>query len=382
MTVAIVGVGETDYSFKDPRPAGALVLDAVRRALDDAGLQPSDVDGFVTETYSTVRNCPVDEISHRLGVRDRAFSAQMSLAGAGIVGAPQIARLAIEAGLATTIVCYYGASYSHGTGGPYAFHAEDHAKVAFEMPFGFYGQPVYFANLATRYRHEFGLSPEELGSVAVSTRQHAVNTPNALLRTPMTIDDYLQQPVISDPLRRPDCCLINDGAIAYVITDLSRARDLAKPPVVVQGVGMGSKNVTQAQYFTQASNLLTSACSISAPRAYSDAGVGPQDIDFAEIYDCFSISMIIQMEDAGLAPRGEGFKMAAAGELGPGGSIPVNTHGGLLSQSYLVGGNHVVEAVRQLRGEREAGQVAGAEVGLVAGLGSMDHATLILAKDR
>lgn len=166
------------------------------------------------------------------------------------------------------------------------------------------------------------------------------------------------------------------------MTTLDRARDLAKPPVVVAGVGFGAKNVTQAQYFTQSKDLLTSAASISAPRAYGDAGLGSSDVDFAEIYDCFTISMLIQMEDAGRAPKGEGAKFAATGAIGPGGSMPINTHGGLLSQSYLVGGNHVVEAVRQLRHERGVAQVPDAEVGLVAGLGSMDHSTLILTKDR
>jgi acetyl-CoA acetyltransferase len=382
MTIAIAGVGETDYSFRDPRPVAAMVLDAIHRALADAGLRPEDVDGFVSETYSTVTSAPVDEVSQRLGVRDRAFSAQMSLAGSGIVGAPQLARLAIEAGLATTIVAYYGINLSATTGGPYAFHAHDAAKVAFEMPFGYYGQPVYFAALAERYRHEYGLEPEELGAVAVSTRRHAMQTPNALRRDELTIDEYLDDRMIADPLRRLDCCLVNDGAIAYVMTSLDRARDLAKPPVVVSGVGFGAKNVTQGQYFTQSKDLLTSAASISAPRAYRDAGVTKDDIDFAEIYDCFTISMLIQLEDAGLAPRGAGAKFAATGALGPGGEMPVNTHGGLLSQSYLVGGNHVVEAVRQLRHERGVAQVPGAQVGLVAGLGSMDHSTLILTKDR
>ena len=382
MSIAIVGVGETDYTFCDQRPVAAMVLDAVHRALADAGLRPGDVDGFVSETYSTVRSAPVDEISQRLGVKDRTFSAQMSLAGSGIVGAPQLARLAIEAGLATTVVAYYGINLSAGTGGPYAFHAHDASKVAFEMPFGYYGQPVYFAAIAERYRHEYGLEPEELGAIATSTRQHAMRTPNALKREPLSLDDYLADRMVADPLRRLDCCLVNDGAIAYVMTSLDRARDLAQPPVVVSGVGFGAKNVTQAQYFTQSEDLLTSAATISAPRAYADAGLGPSDLDFAEIYDCFTISMLIQLEDAGLAPKGQGAAFAATGAIAPGGSMPVNTHGGLLSQSYLVGGNHVVEAVRQLRHERGEGQVPDAEVGLVAGLGSMDHSTLILTKDR
>ena len=382
MTIAIVGIGETDYQFRDPRPAATLAVEAVRRALDDAGLRPSDVDGFVSETYSTVERTPVDEIAQRVGVTKRAFSVQHSIAGAGIVGAPAMARLAIESGLASVVVCFYGTSLSTKPGGPYGFHAADPAKASFEMPFGYYGQPVYFANVAARYKATYGLEPDELGAIAISTRAHAARTPNALKREPITMADYCAAPMIAEPLRKLDCCLINDGAIAYVMTSLERARDLDKPPVVVAGVGIGSKNVTQAQYFTQSADLLTTPATISAPLAFADAGLSPADVDVAEIYDCFTISMLLQLEDIGFAPKGEGGAFAASGAIAPGGSLPVNTHGGLLSQSYLMAGNHVVEAVRQLRGDRGEAQVPDAEVALVAGLGVPDHATLLLTGDR
>lgn len=382
MSIAIVGVGETDYAFKDPRPEAEMALEAIRRALDDAGLRPEDVDGFVSESYSTVRYAPVDEISQRLGVKDRTFSAQMSIAGAGNVGAPQLARLAIESGRASVVVCYYGINLSGRPGSTYAFHAGDHSKMAFEMPFGYYGQPVYFAAIAQRYMHEYGLQQEELGAIAVAARQHAMQTPNALRREPLTMRDYLNQPLLADPLRKLDCCLINDGGAAYVMTSTERARYLRHPPAVVAGAGFGSKPVTQSQYFTQAENLLTSAATISGARAFREAGLGPRDVDVAEIYDCFTISMLIQMEDLGLAPKGQGGAFAASGAIAPGGSLPVNTHGGLLSQSYTVGSNHVIEAVRQIRGDRGAAQVPDAEVALVAGLGAQDHSTLILTKDR
>jgi len=382
VTIAIVGVGETDYAFADPRSEPEMVLDAIHRALDDAGLDAADIDGFVSESYSTIRYAPVDEIAQRLRLKDRAFSAQLSLAGAGTVGAPQMAQLAIEAGLASVVVSYYGINLSGRPGSTYAFHASDLAKAAFEMPFGFYGQPVYFAAMAQRYAHKFGLTPEQLGSVAVAARAHAATTPNALKRKPLSLDDYLAQPLLADPLRPLDCCLVNDGAAAFVMTSVERARDLRKPAVVVAGTGFGAKNVNQAQYFSQSSDLLSTAGTISGPRAFKSAGLSPADVDIAEIYDCFTISMLIQLEDVGLALKGEGAAFAASGAIGPGGSLPVNTHGGLLSQSYLVGQNHVIEAVRQLRGERGAGQVPDAEVALVTGLGAQDHATLLLTRDR
>lgn len=383
MAVAIVGVGETDYAWKDPRPVPALALDACRRAIADAGLTPADVDGFVTEAHSMVTRAPVDEIATRLGVKDRRYTAAIGLAGSGTVGAALLARQAIESGLADVVVVYYAINLSlRGAGGAYGYHAGDPAKVAFEMPMGYYGQPVYFAQAAQRYCHEFGATPEQFGAVAVAARQHAMRTPNALRREPLTIEQYTAQPWLTEPLRKLDCCLVNDGGAAYVFTSLERARDLPRKPVVVAGVGMGFKPVTQAQYFSQSANLLTTAAVDSGRRAFADAGLTPADVDVAEIYDCFTISMLLQLEDLGFAAKGEGAAFAASGAIGPGGSLPVNTHGGLLSQSYTVGANHVVEAVRQLRGDRGEAQVDGAEVALVAGLGAPEHATMLLTVDR
>jgi acetyl-CoA acetyltransferase len=381
MTIAIVGVGETDYAWKDPRTPAAMAVDAVHRALADAGLTGADVDGIVTESY-TLR-APADLVAAHIGMRERPFSAHLGIAGSGTVGAPGLARMAIESGEASVVVSYYAINLSdRGAGGAYALHAEDRAKAAFEMPFGYYGQAVYFAAAAARYRHLYGLEPEQLGAVAVSARAHAQRTPIALRQEPLTIDDYRANAMVADPLRKLDCCLVNDGGVAFVMTSLERARDLPHPPAVVAGVGFASKPVPQSGYFSQGRDLLTTAAVESGARAYRAAGLTPADVDLAEIYDCFTISMLLQLEDLGLAEKGAGAAFAASGAIDPGGELPVNTHGGLLSQSYLVGGNHVVEAVRQLRGDRGEAQVDGAEVALVAGLGAPEHATLLLTTDR
>ena len=383
MTIAIVGVGETDPQWRDPRPVPALAVEASRLALADAGLSPADVDGFVIEAFSVAERAPADEVAHLLGVQNRAFSAQLGIAGSGTVAAPMLAELAIEAGLADVVVSYYAINLSiRGPGGAYAVHAADAAKAAFEMPFGYYGQPVYFAAQAARYAHEYGLTSDQLGSVAVAARQFAELTPNALRREPLTLDQYLEDAVVADPLRKLDCCLVNDGGVAFVMTSLDRARHLRRPPVVVAGAAFASKPVTQAQYFSQSANLLTTAGTISGPLAFKRAGLSPGDVDVAEIYDCSTISMLLQLEDVGFAAKGEGAAFAASGAIAAGGSLPVNTHGGLLSQSYTVGANHIVEAVRQLRGERADAQVPGAEVALVAGLGAPEHSTLLLTVDR
>jgi acetyl-CoA acetyltransferase len=255
-------------------------------------------------------------------------------------------------------------------------------KAAFELPFGFYGQAVYFAAMARRYAHEHGLEADQLAAVAGAAREHAARTPGALRPQSLSLTAYLESPMVAEPLRKADCCLANDAAVAYVMTSVERARDLAKPPVIVGGVGLSSKPLTQAQYFTQSPDYLTTAATQSGPQAMAEAGIVPSDVDVAELYDCFTITTIVQLEDQGFAPRGGGATFARDNGIGPGGQLPVNTHGGLLAHSYTIAGNHVVEAVRQLRHERGDGQVPEAEIALVTGLGIPDHASLVLTVDR
>lgn len=382
MAVAVVGVGEVPATLRDGRTASALAVDACRRALTDAGLEPRDVDGFVTEGHSMPRRAPIDVVGTALGAGERAFAAHTSLAGAGVVGALQLARQAIDSRLASVVVSYYGISLSARSGGVYSHHAEEPLKAAFEMPFGFYGQPVYFAALAQRYAHEHGLLPVQLGAVAMAARAFAQRTPGALKTETLSLDDYLADKLVASPLRRLDCCLVNDGAAAFVVTSIERARLLRRPPVVVAGAGFSAKPFTEADFFSQNEPFLVTGAAQSGARAFADARLQPPDVDIAQVYDCFTISTILQLEDLGFFARGEAAAAAADGAIGPGGSLPVNTHGGLLSNSFIVGAGHIVEAVRQLRGERGDGQIAGAEVALVAGLGAQDHATVILSKDR
>ena len=197
-----------------------------------------------------------------------------------------------------------------------------------------------------------------------------------------TVGDYLNSPMISTPLRTLDCCLISDGGAAFVVTSLDRARSLPRPPVVVAGIGVASLDVTLTSIFTQKPDVLSSGRRSRARGHSRTPGSLLSDVDVAEIYDCFSISMVIQMEDLGFCARGEGFAFAADGRLGPGGAVPVNTNGGHLSYAYMPGITHIIEATRQIRGERGAAQVADAEVALVAALGGNDHATALLTKDR
>jgi acetyl-CoA acetyltransferase len=380
--VAIVGVGETAPLRCDPRPIEAMVAEAVGAALADAGLRAADIDGFVTESGFMPANLPAEALASALGTPMPAspFIAYGLPFGAGLVAAPQIAAFALSAGLATHVVCWYASQLSRSAHGPREHYAGDPLKADLEMPSGWFGQPVYFAALAERYAYEFGLTDDQLAAVAIEAREHAGRTPGAMKAAPLDLAGYRASPMVAEPLRGPDCCLINDAAVAYVMTTADRAKDLAQPLVTVAGVGTGTSEIIGDTWFTQNRSYLTTPAAVSGPMAFRRAGLTPADIDFAELYDCFSINTILQYEDLGFVPKGQGAAFALAKGRGLDGPLPTNTHGGLLANSYTLGGGHVVEAVRQLRLSRGDGQVPDASVGLVTALGVPHHASLILRR--
>jgi acetyl-CoA acetyltransferase len=352
----------------------------VLAAIEDAGLSPKDVDGIVTDSVVMPTAVPHEWIAAELGV-DRLFDATISGAGAGTVGAPLLARMALREGLARTVVCYFGVDWGTRPGGPYAFHDMYPAKMAFEKPYGFNAQPSYFGLFANRYRHEYGLRPEHLGAVAVSQRENSIKTGRGQNMKPMTMADYLDAPMVSDPLRYPDCCLISDGAAAFLMTGGERARDCAKRPVYVRGVAFASEGLNGDDMFTQRPDLLTLPSVAAARRQVErDSGLSLEDVDFAELYDCFTVSCLMQLEDLGFCKKGEGGDFALAGHTRLDGELPVNTHGGLLSYSYRLAVEHVTEAVRQLRGEAGAVQLEDPELGIVTGLTVPDFALLLLGR--
>jgi len=376
-SVAIVGIGETEFVRRSDRSVGELAVEAVRAAIADAGLAPAQVDGIV----SVYGEPAPDDITSSIGMLRRFTGTAGYVPGAAALSAAVTAKLAIDAGLADYVVVYMGYGSSR-PGGPYTFHAKDPIKASYEMPFGFYGQPVYFAAWQQRYCHDYNVKPDELAGVSMAARKWARLTPGAQETRPLTLEDYLQSPMISTPLRKADCCLLTDGAAAYILTSAERARDLPNPPVLLSGYGLASMDTTMHNIFTQKADFLELGSRLSGPRAYACAGITVADIDVAMVYDCFSTSLVLQMEDLGLCPRGEGFAFANEGHTSPGGSLPVNTHGGHLSYAYLPGVVHIAEAVKQIRGVRGDAQVPDAEVALVSALGGNDHASLVLTKDR
>jgi acetyl-CoA acetyltransferase len=378
--IAIVGVGQTRPVRRADRDIRALVVEAVQLALDDAGIAPEEVDGVISDGVIMPASVPRDYLAAQFGIA-RRFDGGMSYGGAGSACAPMLARMAIEAGHADVVVYYFGVDWGSRESGPYGFHDIYPAKMAFEKPVGFNGQPSYFALWARRYMHEYGLTEVDLAAIATTQRESAIRNGTAQLRKPLDVAGYHASRMISDPLRAADCCLITDGAAAFVMTRMDRARDCRKRPVKVLGCGFASVPMTGDDAFTQNPDQLTMPGAREASRrALGEAGIGHDAVDFAEIYDCFTISCLMQIEDLGFCKKGEAGAFVREKGIGIDGKLPVNTHGGLLAHSYLLGAEHVVEAVRQLRGEAGAAQVRNAEVGLVSGLSVPDYGVLVLGR--
>ena len=374
--VAIVGVGETDYVLRANRPRLEMMLEATERALADAGLDAAVLDGLVVPG---LEYAALHEFAAEAGVT-RSFFAAQSLDGAtAVVSSPLLAAMAIDAGLATTVLCCQGVDWGterrDDVGRP---HAAMRMKAAFEIPSGWYPQVVHFAGMARRHMELYGTTFEQLGTVAVTAREHARLADSAALTKRLTLESYLAAPFLADPLRKHDCCVVSDGAAAFVMTSAERARDLARRPVAVLGVGQGV--IPDGEFSTLRRDYLGTPATIAAPRAFAMAGLGPGDVDFVELYDNFTSMVLQQLEDLGFCARGEGGPFVENGRIALGGALPVNTAGGMLAQAFCFSANFVVEAVRQLRGEAGARQVRDAEIGLVAGYTGAQYAVAILGR--
>lgn len=381
--VAIVGVGESDIG-RVPHITGlGLNAQAAKRALDDAGLKVSDIDGVLTaysftEPYFMLGSV----ICEYLGVKPR-FNASIISGGASPAVMLKHAAEAIVAGQAEVILVCAGENRATG-------QSRDAAVAAlmavghpyYEQPYGA-SIPGFYAMIAQRYMYQYGTTREQMAHVAVNTRDHALLHPNAHMKKPITLQDVLSAKPIADPLGMLDCCLISDAGGAFIVTSAERAKDLKCKPIYLQGIGEYHTH----EHLMCAPSLTEFGALESGRVAYDMAGLGPQDVDVAELYDCFSIVPIIEFEELGFCARGEGGAFFEAGHARIGGTLPVNTHGGMLSHAHAgaAGGLFgIVEAVRQLRGGLGERQVQGAEVALVHNEGGIlsSHCTVILANER
>ena len=381
--VAICGVGESDHSKASGRSVREISAQAIERALDDAGLEPGDVDGIMFSA-GVGEQFGAEAYREHFGTSHEMWVSQRGGGMAWAATAPARAARALRSGKATHIVNVFGvawASQRGGEGGSHArFHKEEIFKASFEVPFGWFPQPVYFATIARRHMHEFGTKPEDLGAIAVACRRHANLHPGAVMRDKtLSLEQYLARPPLVDPLRMEDCCLISDGGAAYIMTTPERARDLRKAPVHVVGVGEATSNT--GLYWSQQPAFTSTPQIYAAPPAFEMAGISPRDVDVLALYDPFTIVALMQMEDMGFCPKGEGGSFVEGDRLHfDGGGLAYNTHGGLLSHAYVLGISHVVELVRQLRGEAAA-QVKNATVGVYGGYTGERASTLVLRRD-
>lgn len=362
---AIVGVAESDLGEVGP---GITALDlaeqAAGRALDDAGLTIADVDGLFS--HSAFYPMPTVVLGERLGVRPR-YSDSTATGGSSFLSHVRHATAAIEAGLCEVALVAYGSNQRSASGGLIS-SGQNHIP-SFEVPFGPRLPVSAYALAAARHMHEFGTTREQLAEVAVSARRWAQLNPAAFEQGDLTIDDVLGSRMVSSPLTVRDCCLVTDGGGALVITSAERARDLPQPPAYY----LGGAEAQWHMNISQMPDLTQTAASESGARAFDLAGLRPSDVDVVQLYDAFTINVLLFLEDLGFCGKGEAGDFVSNGGIAPGGHLPVNTNGGGLSYCHpgMYGIFTLIEATRQLRGQAGARQVPDAHVALAHGNGGM-----------
>jgi len=380
---AISGIGATDFSRSSGRSDLTLAIEASLAAIDDAGLQRADIDGIIRCDMDNVRG---NDLIHALGLRDVTYLGENGPGGAAPAAMVGQAVAAILSGQATNVLVFR--SLNGRSGVRYGQSPVEGARVGGsgtydEMfaPWGLMTPGQIFAMMARRHMVEFGTTAEQLGRIPLACRARANANPAAQMHDrPLTMDEYLDARMISEPLRLFDFCLETDGACAVIVTSTERAQDAPRPSAVIRAVAQGGLADPQPgiQFpVLMRESITTTPASVVSEVLYRRAGLGPADIDVAQLYDCFSITVLLQLEDWGFCKKGEGGPFAESGAIDLGGSIPINTGGGHLSEGYIHGMNHIVEGVRQVRGT-SSNQVPCAETCLVTSTALPPGSALIL----
>jgi acetyl-CoA acetyltransferase len=382
---AIVGIGETEYVRGTEKTERQLILEASLAACRDAGVEPESVDGVVMAFKDVPTN---EDFVAALGIRDLRYHAHVHIGGASPVAGIVHAAAAIAAGLAEKVIVATGCNFYSGlrlssddpalsTGGIAAMPGGE-IRRNLESPAGLTVPMQWYSLHANRWFYETKADPEGMKIVSLTTRAHAQLNPKAYMKgRELTAEQYDNSPILVKPFHLFDICLETDGAAAVLVTSRKAANDMkAHKPVYIAGGAEGHADVPDD--LTSRPDILNMGITKAAPRALDMAGISLNEVDFAQIYDCFTFVVLRQLEEIGFCKRGESPEFVKNGRISIGGQLPVNTHGGLLSQAHVVGMNHVVEAVRQLRGEAGEAQVANAHIGLVTGYGDFSDGSIAI----
>jgi acetyl-CoA acetyltransferase len=358
---AIAGVGYSPLTKASGRTPLYLALQAITAAASDAGVPIADIDGLATHHLND--SASVHEVSSALGIGDLPWYHEEFGGGSRSPSVISQAALAVYTGAARHVIVYRALNGRSGVrmGASGGGRAMPGSELQYQQPYGLLAPSQSYALAARMHMERFGTTNEQLGAVAVTQRANAIDNARALMRTPVTMDDYLASRMIADPFRLLDCCLETDGACAVLVTSRERALDLAQPAVTIRA---WASTIGPDDMSKPGGDLTRSCAALVAPRLFAMAGLGPSEIDVAELYDAFTFSVIVQLEDYGFCPKGEGGPFVASGAIAPVGAVAVNTHGGFLSEGYVHGMNHVAEAVQQLRGQGGPRQVPGASIAL------------------
>lgn len=353
---AIVGIGNTTFSPEPKRDRLALALEAIEKAVGDAGLSMRDIDGIVRYTIDGSANDQI--LVSNLGIEDLAFSAEIPFYGGSGCATVGTAAAAIAGGLANCVICYR--AYT-----PFDFvdftkrnastvWARDVGVADFMRPYGWLSMMDTYALIYEAHRAKYGTTTEQLGAIAVAIRKNANRNPNALLyKVPLTLEDHKKAPIVSGRLTVDDVLDSNcDGACAVVVASAERAKDMKQRPAYIMGAasGLGPEPSLMWEMRLFRSDPTVSTAKWVAPRLFGMAEIAPKDIDVAEFYDCATVNVLTQIEDYGFCKKGEGGPFCENGNVELGGKLPITTSGGMLAEANIHGFNNVVEGVRQIRG--------------------------------
>jgi acetyl-CoA acetyltransferase len=385
---AIAGIGNTKFTDgSDGRPGLDLALEAIIAAVEDAGLEVNDIDGLIK--YNIDPSASHEMLISNLGLDKLSFGVETPSGGSGSCSTAQLAAMAVATGVAETVVCYrcftrddYGPALRHN---PAWLFARLTGVGSFVRPYGWGLISEHFALQARRHMEEFGSTEADLGAIVSAFANHGANNPNALRGNPVSVEEYLDTPYLNAPLRELDC-FVNPsaGACAFVVTSAERAASLKQKPAHISGAVTAAADgfpPNWEMYSMRQGPIIDSAANVVAGRLWDQTGIKASDIDVAEIYDCYSYTVVSQLEGYGFCKTGEGGDFVQGGRIEVGGEIPVNTHGGHLAEAYIHGFSHILEGVRQIRGESTT-QVDGAETVLVTGGPGSTSSAVILTKEQ